>query len=372
MPLLSQLPVELLKLVAVELSDDDLARFCLVSKRFHEVVCNDQVVWRGRFLREFEGPRTKLKAYNWRLVYEARRRMLRRLEVEAADVVGVAEVFWDMVLDSNLLRDSSHTHPTSQNIEFLANHPFLLIPSVKRLPPVVSTLRLFMFPLHKSLHITTHTLSYLQRIVYDSRNFPIFPSKGSDAPDVWVLEAMCAFFHWHVDKESESRVFSHRMQLPREDSMGLWEGPLGAKGEEGAGEGRWLGAYTYPNLPGLQVVFLDPSTSLVDRSDGYLMDAILCISPTSTDPDHSYRKITGSGSDFRPFTLSGNLLPIPAANRPVEGWSKVSFVKDYSSHKWLYEGVMVPGGHMILGRWRSCELEDAEGCGPFIFWRASQ
>lgn len=54
----------------------------------------------------------------------------------------------------------------------------------------------------------------------------------------------------------------------------------------------------------------------------------------------------------------------------------MQFVKDYRSHRWAYEGVMLPGNNMILGHWRH-SLDEAFAVfsgqsGPFIFWAAPE
>lgn len=44
------------------------------------------------------------------------------------------------------------------------------------------------------------------------------------------------------------------------------------------------------------------------------------------------------------------------------------------TQEWAYEGVVVPGGQIILGRWWSPFRNEASGdsyCGPFIFWQVS-
>jgi hypothetical protein len=54
---------------------------------------------------------------------------------------------------------------------------------------------------------------------------------------------------------------------------------------------------------------------------------------------------------------------------PDEDWPPIDLRMDFH---WIfgYEGVMLPGGRMILGQWLDMARADEEQCsrGPFIFW----
>lgn len=71
--------LQLLKLIAVELSDEDLCSFSLAYRTFHDAVEGDQMIWRSRLLRIYDAPTKKRKnAYDWRTTYQARKQLLQR------------------------------------------------------------------------------------------------------------------------------------------------------------------------------------------------------------------------------------------------------------------------------------------------------
>lgn len=124
-------------------------------------------------------------------------------------------------------------------------------------------------------------------------------------------------------------------------------------------------------------MLLRGSQNLVfDRSDGHLVDMTLSFSASShlSCLEH---KFTGTGLDFSPFSVkSGKITPLPSppGTDTITGWNKVQFVKNYRSHMWVYEGVMLPGNNMILGHWRHGldEVFAPGQSGPFVFWAAPE
>lgn len=100
----------------------------------------------------------------------------------------------------------------------------------------------------------------------------------------------------------------------------------------------------------------------------------------------------GTGVDDRPFRCSGILHAMPKVTG-IPDWQRITFMKYFFSVKpvsptdpfyppfydihedsphWAYEGVVLPGGHIMFGRWWNAmePLEESECTGPFIFWNA--
>lgn len=98
----------------------------------------------------------------------------------------------------------------------------------------------------------------------------------------------------------------------------------------------------------------------------------------------------GTGIDAQPFRCSGIVHALPEV-RGIPGWQRITFMKYFTgadpasltdpsyppfynlqedSPHWAYEGVVLPGGHMMLGRWwNPMERSENMKCtGPFIFW----
>lgn len=151
-------------------------------------------------------------------------------------------------------------------------------------------------------------------------------------------------------------------------------------------------------------------------------------SPTFPKRGVHYHQFSGSGNDAEPFRCSGILHPLPP-QAEIPGWYRISMMKYFDplaqpgtmppqtdttwapfqsppsegdtshvAHKpagadynlsdkyqvdddaeinagcWAYEGVVLPGGKIILGRWWS-PMDDTgmKRCmGPFIFWNVDK
>ncbi|KAF2199038.1 hypothetical protein GQ43DRAFT_377200 [Delitschia confertaspora ATCC 74209] len=89
---------------------------------------------------------------------------------------------------------------------------------------------------------------------------------------------------------------------------------------------------------------------------------------------------TGEGEDEEHFYASGWLNPLPDQPNGFEipGWQRVTFMKHFiddnaqldQDNLWAYEGVVLPGGQIMLGRWwYADEIPNHRTySGPFIFW----
>lgn len=90
-----------------------------------------------------------------------------------------------------------------------------------------------------------------------------------------------------------------------------------------------------------------------------------------------YLIFEGSGLDRDQFHCAGQLQALPP-QQGIPGWQRITLMKyELDAHGfydpgscWAYEGIVLPGGQIILGRWWSPLNSDGEGalCGPFIFW----
>lgn len=131
--------------------------------------------------------------------------------------------------------------------------------------------------------------------------------------------------------------------------------------------------------------------------------------PVKPRPGLDYLQFSGTGIDADPYFCSGILHALPP-QRGVPGFQRITMMKifppDFSADDlftsssndssssngnqtsweglngasnvpavvdescWAYEGVVLPGGMTILGRWWSPADETADrlGTGPFIFW----
>jgi hypothetical protein len=85
----------------------------------------------------------------------------------------------------------------------------------------------------------------------------------------------------------------------------------------------------------------------------------------------------GEGEDGNEkFQASGYFNPLPPQHG-VPGWHRMTMMKYWrdehgdmdASSLWAYEGVVLPGGMIMLGRWwHPSGGDEGEYSGPFIFW----
>lgn len=128
--------------------------------------------------------------------------------------------------------------------------------------------------------------------------------------------------------------------------------------------------------------------------------------PTPTSPvfdhtkprkGHNYLQFSGLGADALPFHCTGILHPLPPQHE-IPGWQRITMMKyfdpispnnspailpnngfhlaeDVSINDgcWAYEGVVLPGGMIMLGRWWSPmdQTRERRCMGPFIFWNVA-
>lgn len=100
-------------------------------------------------------------------------------------------------------------------------------------------------------------------------------------------------------------------------------------------------------------------------------------SATARHPKPHRLKFEGFGRDRDVFDCVGHLQALPP-QQGIPGWQRITLMKyaldlhgfyDESSC-WAYEGIVLPGRQIILGRWWSPLNDGGDGdvCGPFIFW----
>ena len=116
---------------------------------------------------------------------------------------------------------------------------------------------------------------------------------------------------------------------------------------------------------------------------------------TNTAPRHGqhYHQFCGKGSGYAEFICKGILHPLPP-QQGIPGWQRITFVQylalgnglrgqfppDYPPRvtydwdidicSWSFEGVVLPGGKIMMGRWWSPTEPDRAKLwtGPFLYW----
>lgn len=154
--------LQLLKLIAIELSDKDLCSFSLAYRTFHDAVGGDQVVWRSRLLRDYDAPaKGRKNAYDWRRTYQARKRVLqefRQIEFEAgtSEKEQIAlEVLQDLLL-------GLFTHISRYHIPlYISQKSLLRFPSANGYPKMPTAASPLMRKPSKAITLITSMLPVL-------------------------------------------------------------------------------------------------------------------------------------------------------------------------------------------------------------------
>ncbi|KAL6708480.1 hypothetical protein ACN47E_002743 [Coniothyrium glycines] len=278
----------------------------------------------------------------------------------------------------------------------------------------------FLFELKGARH-NVFGIEESQRAVYLSAGAaPIY--KGPNLTDVnmeWVLHCL-NFFRHHMMCEDTATLFDNIKELPATQKPSRWREPL----RNGAYplSKHWKGTYSYIHWPEMKKLReLKPDDALdefisdknvdegkiqsltlnFDLSDSqkkwppvfekYLQSLRHTAEPIFQTQGRSKSKnvlsdiksksiqFIGEGEDLDDdFSAVGWLNPLPT-QQGIPGWKRITFMKhfleDVDDHEldnlWAYEGVVLPGGRIILGRWWFCtDQGDAHNDynGPFILW----
>ncbi|KAH8808612.1 hypothetical protein F5884DRAFT_858140 [Xylogone sp. PMI_703] len=246
-----------------------------------------------------------------------------------------------------------------------------------------------------------------QRMVYAHQDGePLFSGRYSSVVNArWVLHAL-NFFKFHMRAQDGEGVLNAEYEsyddwmLPQ-----FWTGKL-VNGTQKLGR-RWLGAYTFLEYPDLMKI-RRPS----HRNDIF-MDEIDSECPTSYlriwfdeeffgqkewpkaweqflhSPLHGYSRRTtrniskcpevkhffGRAEDSRISNFYGCIHEIPP-QQGIPGFQRIAMLKFFPDANgiydpeqvWGYEGVVLPGNRIIVGRWWDIYNVTSSYCGPFIFW----
>ncbi|KAA8909313.1 hypothetical protein FN846DRAFT_905711 [Sphaerosporella brunnea] len=328
---------QLLKFIASYLPDlHGVLAFASVSRAFHAAVHGDHFVFRTLFLRSYEPPRAGLSGYDFTAAFQARTKLLHgRLEQPEAD-----EVSRDILLDASPYRRSALAQPSSTNLSYL----------LCLLTPHSAELQLLLAPgLFDLAKIDVETMRMLKGRVHSALALRVFLCKNYK-PEMKLLKWLWyvyALFAGHLDPARRQGTFYQAGLLLQQERPGFWQGRLqSAPGSPPPPlPSRWLAAYTYLVFPPGPEPGEFPE-DVEESGDNFLGEFRL--------EETSLGVLEGQGKDYRSFTIrKGRLesLPEDSIGAKVPGWRKIRFIKEYGSHGWKYEGVLLPGGAVALGMW---------------------
>ncbi|KAI9804308.1 MAG: hypothetical protein M1833_007115 [Piccolia ochrophora] len=426
---LDKLPVELVQQIALQLENDsDLANLAHVCAALHAAInAGRSGIWRGLFLRVF-GCRG---LDDVRHQYQTRREVLRNgahfkqgndnreydclkvlreliiescgVEKEDGTVEGLSHAqMLKFVRSTNLLSD--FFVPTSK----ASTRPLLYAVQV-----VLSHLSLDI-----DLHLRMSNFPNSQKAVYATPlAAPIFKGRNKQTVNLEWLLHMTNFWKNHLTVREEHTLAPNFADLAPCDRPKGWKGSLSSEltmiGKH------WKGSYAYlsdeevcqlrTSFPGEEIFsdifdyedgFQTLTTTPTPQSQKEIFSAEFdtlgtqptpAPSPTKKRPSSlcancsrtaapPYLRFQGHGVDRVQFLTEGRIYPLPP-QQGIPGWRRVLMIKYFYDAEiesaidptslWAYEGCILPGGEIMLGRWWYPESETDDGqlyCGPFIFW----
>ena len=299
------------------------------------------------------------------------------------------------------------------------------IPSIPT--PLLYTIQVVAAPMLLSFdpHIADYHFGFpdSQAIVYSTPTaWPIFTGcHGLDINMPFILHNL-NFWKYHMVREVENTLFNAFADLD-DDERPRWWSTQPKQGEHALGK-RWKGSYAFVDREDIDTMrrgLSDDADPIQDQFAGEdacfsfqnmkleLADEgkelpwpqmfekeLRSLTPAATrartraqkrcaTPDaianfkpQSFR-FDGEGLDVaEQFFASGWLNPLPPQSG-IPGWRRMTMMK-YFEHEfdagvidpeglWAYEGVVLPGGQIMLGRWWSVDDGvDGQYSGPFILW----
>lgn len=239
---------------------------------------------------------------------------------------------------------------------------------------------------------------------------------GTQVNLIWLLH-IANFFRYHLTRESEGTLYSAFTALRVDERPRCWSSKL----ENGAQAlGRcWKGTYAFihaeemsamrrgenENMPfldqlnteqdmngfqNLELEFFESPAdfiwlplfenvlpSRVQHKQPRTRAQLRAVGEVSSDEQISL-KLKGQGQDGdRLFSTSGWLNPL-SLQQGIPGWQRFTMIKYYEDDfgqpdvddLWAYEGVVLPGNQIILGRWFSPDglTNNQQYSGPFLLW----
>ncbi|KAF2832993.1 hypothetical protein CC86DRAFT_338057 [Ophiobolus disseminans] len=277
----------------------------------------------------------------------------------------------------------------------------------------------FLFELEGANHVFAAEES--QQVVYmATNNAPLYGGVHKGEVNMnWMLHCM-QFFRNHMMNEDVASLFHAMDDLSPRQKPSAWQEPL-RMGTYPLGK-HWKGTYSFLDVPEItklrmlspdqvgDAYFCDknidegkiqslqlnfgPEAKLkwLDTFEHHLSSMRSPVDAPLTTQGRSNPKtafsakdiqFTGTGVDLDDdFKAIGWLNALPP-QQGIPGWQRITFMKHFmedldaeeQDNLWAYEGVVLPGGRIIIGRWwYASENVDysKDYNGPFILWAVDE
>ncbi|KAI9674683.1 MAG: hypothetical protein M1817_001586 [Caeruleum heppii] len=416
------LPNELLQIIALHLeSDKDLISFALVCPEAHAAIQGD---WRSRFLRFFDPVFTD-SLVTFKTEYQKRQKLLRSrvhfttgrtphesrclklLRTLITESCGKAQGDEDVIDGRNFDRIRAFVQRTNVLKD---RHKVAKCPAAKG-EPLHYALRLILLPMALDLnHPIIEAMFPFQDAQKAAYSYiepsPLLQGRRKDLVNLEYLVKMADYWKTHITRSQEFTLYHYFADLEELERPQMWEGrlqdvpPFMGK--------HWLGTYSSlaHNLD-FDKINLTPTGSHVFEEnvdcegEGFqcsqeapsqepggflarLLDGIedaMKLIMYDRFAGSSYSRFVGCGFNLSHFHVAGRIYNLPP-QQGIVGWQRVIMLKHFehnadplvgASHDvYVYEGCIIPGGQMMLGRWWILDPDEptnAFNSGPFMFWR---
>ncbi|KAF1835515.1 hypothetical protein BDW02DRAFT_523110 [Decorospora gaudefroyi] len=422
------LPIELNKAIVHQLeTDKDIATYRLICPATNDAIDADRLsFWRTKF-REQYAFKESLSNARMQQLYQRRSKLLRHgtrydffhgYEKHEAYVVRMLR---DLIVESfqGTTDVDEHGRPRCKNqthlMNFIRNSRLLMD---DRRPPQgpVSSVHETLLAVKLMCSQFIFDLSGLEHNIFafEESQYAVYRSSiaaplftGTNVNMEWIMHCM-KFFRHHMMNEEAQTLFDKIQELDVSQKPSAWREPL----RQGAYplSKYWKGTYSFLDNkevmrlrcqgPGEEVyidknvdegkiqlnfaensrlpdgrklswpdVFEDRLHSLGNAAAKQSIKTQGRNTAKTTDNIH----FEGRGEDLEDdYNALGWLNPLPA-QAGIPGWQRITFMKHFmddfaepeEDNLWAYEGVVLPGGRIIVGRWW---YASSDYNGPFILW----
>ncbi|KAF1972947.1 hypothetical protein BU23DRAFT_466658 [Bimuria novae-zelandiae CBS 107.79] len=409
----------------------DIAAYSAVCIKTRDAVNGDNYsFWRAKYCEDFAMPKGKSNKqlcdrfkFRWKWLNKFMKKRPGFVHGHSRGEKTIVSVLTELIVESFAdgirLDDDGHPHcPNMVLLRLFALESKLLVGG-KRPPPakpnqstddslLAARLMLSHFLFDQATPLASwFAIDDAQKAVYAATNrAPLYLGPDKDLVNLeWTLQCM-NFFRYYMTTPEASQLF---------DAMGgvevpsPWREPL-KSGSRPFGQ-CWKGTYSF--LDHNELVRFRKYASSGKEDDGmifadlnvdegkiqslnleFLTDGTELKWPTSFEqrlqsrrnknvpqmPPHAAHssldiRFDGWGEDLDDdFKATGWLNALPD-QCGIPGWQRITFMKHFaddldqvqSDNLWAYEGVVLPGGRIILGRWCVIDFDNDYG-GPFILW----
>ncbi|KAF2094571.1 hypothetical protein NA57DRAFT_60599 [Rhizodiscina lignyota] len=428
-----KLPNELTLKIALYSQDREICNLAAVSKKTSEVTADNSHLWRIIFCQEFDLPTDKdLTSKEIKELYQKRRKFLRSgcfcfKDGNTKGETKALRSLLELIIEAYPSWFSeAHGHLVSLNVAkvniFAYEHN--LLANVNRhfrgnKNPQLIALQLVLPHLNLGLELggialnPTFGFHDSQKAVYETALSKLIFQNGWNNIDVeWVMHCT-NFFKYHLTSPDAQTAFQAFAEIPDEFHIKALEGGLHNEGH--ALGNKWMGTFAYldqnelgalrraranDNLDIFQDKHIDeskfqmlnmefPTGDMTSEWPSYFEDSLHSLAPLheprtraqrrSPSPSKKAFYFEADGIDEdEPFRSKGWLNPLPS-QYGIPGWQRMTMMKYFEEPDgspamdslWAYEGVVIPGGKVIVGRWWSVSglpINQNQYCGPFILW----